>query len=976
MGAETFMGVIRRGGRIHRAGILLVLSLLSLSLQADDLEMTPMLRVETGHHIASISTMVVDQAHNRLFSASYDKTIRVWQMPEGRLTGTYRVPIGPGSEGMIFSIALSPDGQTLVAGGWTGWSWERKGSLYVLDASNGEIKQRLHGFPEVVGALRYTPDGKYLAVGLMGANGVRILRTTDYKEVAQDIQYADKVLSLDFDSQGRMLSSSVDGFLRLYDASFKLIGRKKTGLLSSKLSDIRFSPDGKLVAVCFFDVPLVSVLSAADLSLLYNTSKTGITDQVNLSTIAWSHDGNYLYAGGDYRGKGESPIYRWSQQGRGSLRRASAAQGRIGYMVPLPGGKMAYAAEDPAIGVLELDGKKSMFLASDIADFRFGYDALRVSIDGSIVQFPYRQGGQHSGFFSVPAKSLLSRSAPTKGLQPPLMQAPEFKVEGWKNSYQPVINGKPLTLDDYEMARSYAITPDRSRLLMGTEWALRLYDREANLKWITRVPSVAWLVNITGDGKLVVAALSDGTIRWYRLEDGVEMFAFFPHKNETDWVAWIPQGYYMSSTYGDQYVGWHMNRSKDETPDFYRAVQFERVLYRPDVVVSHFKARGQLQTRSLEQFDIMSLREIAPPRIRIQSFSVENESSAHPVLNMKFTAEKTRLPMKDYTVFVNNIPITTTEERGLGRSSSSSLIREVRIRLSATSNTIRIEVFNGRSLGVSERYVHTPNVPGQYPKVGNLYLLAVGVNQFPKLHAKVRLAYAAQDAEALASQIHRMDQGYYKNVYTRLLSDNTDKKPTRQEIIEALRFIQRAQGDDTVIVFLASHGISDVAGSYYFVPQDAEMADVDSVLKGRAGAERPSLIEWTTLFDALRATAGYRVLVVDTCQAKNIEGRFDANSLVKHSASSLFAFVLASKGSEDSQEYPSGKHGLFTYALLEGFKGKADHNLDGLVSVNELFKFTAPLVEKLRDRSIGPQTPQFIAPESLTSFPLIGGIRH
>ena len=116
------------------------------------------------------------------------------------------------------------------------------------------------------------------------------------------------------------------------------------------------------------------------------------------------------------------------------------------------------------------------------------------------------------------------------------------------------------------------------------------------------------------------------------------------------------------------------------------------------------------------------------------------------------------------------------------------------------------------------------------------------------------------------------------------------------------------------------------------------------------------------------------MLVVDTCQAKNIEGRFDANSLVKHSASSLFAFVLArQKGSEGSQEYPSGKYGLFTYALLEGLKGKADHNHDGLVSVNELFEFTAPLVEKLRDRSMGPQTPQFIAPESLNSFPLIGG---
>ena len=973
---QPFQNVQMLGKRILRLSILFVWFIFPFSGQADELEMSPMLRVETGHHTAQIETLVVDAVHNRLFSASDDKTIRVWQMPEGRLIGTYRVPIGPGPEGMIYSISLSPDGKTLVAGGLTGWSWDHKGSFYVLDALTGDIKQRIHGFPEVIGSLHYSPDGKYLAVGLMGANGVRILRATDFKEIAQDTEYTDKVLSLDFDGQGRLLSSSVDGYLRLYDANFKLIGRKKTGLPSSKLSDIRFSPDGKLVAVGFFDVPVVSVLSAADLSLLYNTSKTGVTDQINLSTISWSVDGNYLYAGGDYRGKGSSPIYRWSEQGRGSLRRVSAAAGRIGYMLPLAGGKMAYAAEDPAIGVLDLDGKRSMFLASDIADYRFGYDALRVSDDGSVVQFPRRRGGQSPGYFSVIAQNFGAHEAPIKGLRPPLMKATEFKVEGWKNGDKPSVNGKILTLDDYETSRSYAISPDRSRLLLGTEWALRLYDREVNLKWVVRLPSVAWLVNITGDGKLAVAALSDGTIRWYRLEDGVEVFAFFPHNNGTDWIAWVPQGYYMSSPYGDQYVGWHLNRSKDETPDFYRAVQFERVLYRPDLVVSYFKTRGQAQTRGLGQFDIMSLREIAPPRIQIESFAVENESSAHPLLNLKFSAEKTHLPLENYTVFVNNIPITPTEKRDIGFWSRSSLSREVQFELPAASNNVRIEVFNGRSLGILERYIHVPNVSNKHPKVGDLYLLAVGVNQFTKLDARVSLAYAAQDADELASQVVRAGQGYYKNIYTRLLSDNADQKPTRQEIIDALQFIQRARGDDTVIVFLASHGISDVAGNYYFVPRDAETADVNSVLKGSAGADRPSLIEWTTFFDALRVTAGYRVLVVDTCQAKNIEGRFDAHSLVKHSASSLFAFMLASKGGEESQEYTTGKHGLFTYALLQGLSGKADLNQDGLVSINELFNFTAPLVEKLRDRSIGPQTPQLIAPEPLNSFPFVRAGRH
>ncbi len=45
----------------------------------------PILRVETGMHTTLIRRVVVDAARNRLITASDDKTIRVWQMPEARL---------------------------------------------------------------------------------------------------------------------------------------------------------------------------------------------------------------------------------------------------------------------------------------------------------------------------------------------------------------------------------------------------------------------------------------------------------------------------------------------------------------------------------------------------------------------------------------------------------------------------------------------------------------------------------------------------------------------------------------------------------------------------------------------------------------------------------------------------------------------------------------------------------------------------
>ena len=59
-----------------------------------------------------------------------------------------------------------------------------------------------------------------------------------------------------------------------------------------------------------------------------------------------------------------------------------------------------------------------------------------------------------------------------------------------------------------------------------------------------------------------------------------------------------------------------------------------------------------------------------------------------------------------------------------------------------------------------------------------------------------------------------------------------------------LAHLADVRGNDTVMVFLASHGISDEAGNYYFVPRDARSADVDAVLAGKVVGDRASLLGW------------------------------------------------------------------------------------------------------------------------------------
>ena len=81
-------------------------------------DQTPFLRIETGMHTAAIWRLGVDASCRRLATTSDDKTLRLWSLPDGRLERTIRLPIGPGDEGKLYAVALSPDGRRLAAGGW------------------------------------------------------------------------------------------------------------------------------------------------------------------------------------------------------------------------------------------------------------------------------------------------------------------------------------------------------------------------------------------------------------------------------------------------------------------------------------------------------------------------------------------------------------------------------------------------------------------------------------------------------------------------------------------------------------------------------------------------------------------------------------------------------------------------------------------------------------------------------------------
>ena len=82
----------------------------------------PIPRIETGTHTALIRRIGIDASCRLMVTGSDDKTARLWPLPEQgagtlKLLRVLRVPIGPGNDGKIDAVALSPDGRFVAAGG-------------------------------------------------------------------------------------------------------------------------------------------------------------------------------------------------------------------------------------------------------------------------------------------------------------------------------------------------------------------------------------------------------------------------------------------------------------------------------------------------------------------------------------------------------------------------------------------------------------------------------------------------------------------------------------------------------------------------------------------------------------------------------------------------------------------------------------------------------------------------------------------
>jgi WD40 repeat protein len=957
---------------------IVAIAALAGAARAEDLpDQRPILRIEPGMHTAPIKRVGVDAACTLMVTSSHDKTARLWALPEsGRgspeLLRTLRVPIGEGNDGKVFAVALSPDGKWVAAGGWDArYSLDKTMAVTIFEAATGRLAARLGRLGSVILHLAFSPDGSRLAATLGSGEGMRVWETAGWRLLAEDRDYGGKgSYGAAFDGLNRLYTVADDGQIRRYGADGRL--EAKAGAQGGKEPfSVAVHPQGGKLAVGFDDTIALEVYDARTLKRLYSADTGGISGR-SFYGVGWAADGARLYAGGRYAKDGIRPVLIWQGEGRGKRTEAPLSRDTIMQLLPCGDGVGA-GAQDPAFGLIMMDGAKRVWQDGVTADMRDKKgDAFTLSVDGKRMRFGVGLRGNQPMLFDLAAYRLMEAPHAVAGLAEPKVSG--IAVSHWENDTAPKLNGKPIALQTYETSRALAVAPDNSRFVLGTEWSLRAYRADGGELWKKAAPANAWGVNISGDGRLVAAAYGDGTIRWHRLSDGEELLALFVHAKDRRFIAWTPKGYYAASPGAEDLIGWHVNRDWDHAPDFYPASRFRDQFNRPDIVkrVLDDLDEDAAIAEANRLAGVRQAEDVAkklPPVVTILSPTESGEFASESLTLEYALRSPSGQAVTEVAALVDGRPLPGATTSGAmpldlrGEATARMKLTGLPQRDFTLSLVARAGGLDSPPVSVKLKYKGA--APANTPTV-SLYALVVGVGKFKDARINA-LDWAGKDARDFADALKRQQGRLYRKVEVKLLAE---EEADNASIIDGLTWLGRqvSQGD-VGVVFLAGHGVTDPRGNYSYVPHNARLEDVAGVYL----PTRASSVPASEIRQALRDLAGNALFFFDTCHAGGaagitFRGAPDTNKLINEIAESANAIVLASSTSgELSQEREEWKHGAFTKALLEGLSGAADAMpKDGVITIDELNLYVK---ERVKELTGGLQHPVDLKPKEARNIP-------
>jgi uncharacterized caspase-like protein len=260
-------------------------------------------------------------------------------------------------------------------------------------------------------------------------------------------------------------------------------------------------------------------------------------------------------------------------------------------------------------------------------------------------------------------------------------------------------------------------------------------------------------------------------------------------------------------------------------------------------------------------------------------------------------------------------------------------------------------------------------------KKPDLHALVVGIQEYG--NPKLALKYPVADAKLFSESLYVPPEGFYDRAaelfdtvtITRL---TTRQETTRASITAALNTMRTEAGPEDMFVFyLASQGKAD-NGEYFLFT-----SNVSEISSEKLKSDALSLSDLKELLSNIPATQ--KLIVFDTCNAgkpgdaikmATLTHGMNEDTAFKVLSRALGATVLSIANSQQEEQEGYLDHGLFTYALSNGLKGKADLDKDGFVKTSELANYVESEVPYLAEQLFNHKKYSLSSPSG-QGFPVV-----